>query len=375
MSLVLIMTTAFALLIFFHFFAAARGLKKSREIKATHVPWGISVIKPVKGIDADAYQNFKSFCEQKLAVPYQLIFSLQDADDPALPLLNKLKAEFPRLDIQITVNPVKNSLTAKSSNLFYGLKLAKYNCLILSDADMYAGPDFIARIASQLYSKQKIGVVSALPVHVKPQGFWAWIYQLQLNATILAQWLPYASIFRLGVAGGTIAIKREVLERIGGVEAFGGYVAEDVRIGLLVKEAGYQVAVGPVIYSPVGAKTLGDLASLLARGSIIYRRMLHTALEVPYLVVAYCYLLLTILGIFAANTTFFTAAAIHLTSKIITAALITRTAGTSGKEAFLVPILDVIFIYLYFHTLRKGVLTWRGIAYKVDEQGRMLPVN
>lgn len=375
MSLTLYMAAAFALLIFCHFFAAAYGLSKSRKIKGSKMPSGATVIKPVKGIDSEAYQNFKSFCEQKLDVPYQLIFSLQDEKDPVLPLLHKLKAQYPHLDIQITINPVKKGFTPKNSNLFHGLKLAKYECLILSDADMWVEPDFISRIASQLYSQEKLGVVSALPVHVRAQGFWASLYLLQLNATILAQWLPYASIFRLGVSGATIAMKKEVLEKIGGIEAFSNYVVEDVRIGLLVKEAGYQVAVGPLIYSPVGPKTREDMVSLLARGAVIYRYMLHTALELPYLVVAYFYLLLIILGIFTANPTYFLAAAVHLGGKILTGALIARAAGTSGKVAFLLPILDVIFVYVYFQTLHKGTLTWRGIIYQVDEEGRMLPVK
>lgn len=375
MSPVLWLAAAFALLIIVHFFAAAHGLKKSREIQGTQMPSGVTVIKPVKGLDAEAYENFQSFCEQRLDVPYQLIFSLQDKKDPALPLIQKLKAQYPQLDIQITVNPVKKGFTAKSSNLYYGLRLAKYDCLVLSDADMYATPDFIARIASQLYSRPKLGVVSALPIHVKAQGFWACLYLLQLNATILAQWLPYASIFRLGVAGGTIAIKRDVLEKIGGIESFGNYVVEDVRIGLLVREAGFQVAVGPMIYSPVGPKTREDLVSLLARGAVIYRLMLHNALEIPYLVVAYFYLPLTVLGCLTGNLTYFLAAAVHLLGKIITGTLIARAAGTSGKEALLLPILDLIFVYVYFQTLRKGALTWRGIAYQVDEQGRMLPLE
>lgn len=135
------------------------------------------------------------------------------------------------------------------------------------------------------------------------------------------------------------------------------------------------MAIGPRIYSPVGPKTREDLISLLARGAVIYRLMLPTALEIPYLVIAYFYLPLIILGCFTASPTYFLAAAVHLLGKILTGTLIARAAGTSGKEALFLPILDVIFLYVYFRTLRKGALTWRGIVYRVDEQGRMLPLE
>jgi ceramide glucosyltransferase len=360
--------------IFLHFFAFAIGLNRCRSIKKGQEPPGISVIKPVKGLDAGAYENFASFCVQELTVPYELIFSFQDPQDPALPLVRKLQKDYPQLDIRVTVNPVKTPMTGKSSNLHYGIQMAKYDCLILSDADMRVEPDFVARIASQL-NNPKLGLVSALPIHVGAKGFWALIYMLQLNATILAQWLPYATLFKLGVAGGTIAIKKQVIEEIGGMEAIGDYLVEDVKLGLLVKEAGYQVAIGPEIYSPVGAKTKQDAFSLLARGAIIYRKMLHLALEIPYLAVAYFYFPMMLLGLVLMKPTLILAGVIHLSGKMLTAFMISRRAGTSGVETFLLPVMDGLFLFVYLQVLRTGTLTWRGMSYRVDEEGRQIKVS
>lgn len=359
--------------IFAHYFAFAYGLNRCRSIKKGREPRGISVIKPVKGLDDGAYENFASFCKQELSVPYELIFSFQDPEDPALPLVKRLQEEYPQVEIRVTVNPVKAPMTGKSSNLHYGIQMAKYDCLILSDADMRVQPDFIARIASQL-NDPKLGLVSALPIHVGARGFWGLIYMLQLNATILAQWLPYATVFKLGVAGGTIAIKKQVIEEIGGMEAIGDYLVEDVKLGLLVKEAGYQLAIGPEIYSPVGAKTKEDAISLLARGAIIYRKMLHLALEVPYLFVAYYYFPLILLGLVLMKPILFWAGTVHLFGKMLTAFLISRRAGTSGIETLLLPVMDGIFLYVYLQTLRTGVLTWRGMSYQVDREGRRVRV-
>lgn len=363
--------TVFGLGILLHFFAFAYGLSRIRNIKGGCEPQGISVIKPVKGVDEDAYENFSSFCRQQLSVPYELIFALQDPQDPALPLINKLMREYHDVDIRITVNPVMQPLTGKCSNLYYGIQLAKYDCLVLSDADMRVAPDFISRITSQLYG-EGLGLVSALPIHVDAKGFWALIYMLHLNATILAQWLPWASVFKLGVAGGTVAIKKEVLEHIGGIEAIGDYVVEDVQLGFLVKEAGYGIAIGPEIYSPVGAKNKEDAFSLMARGAIIYRRMLHIALEIPYLLVAYFYLPLLIAGLMMKMPNLLWAAVIHLGLKMLTGFLISRKAGTSGVEAVFIFIADCLFLYIYAKLIVSGDLTWRGITYRVDQKGRRL---
>jgi len=368
------LVTAAAVLGFFillHFVAFRLGLARLRRIKGGQEPPGISVIKPVKGVDAEAYENFQSFCRQRLPVPYELIFALQDPEDPALPLIERLKEEHPEVDIRVTVNPVKHPWTGKCSNLYYGLQLAKYDCLVFSDSDMRVPPDFMARISSQLYGRG-LGLVSALPIHLGAKGFWALIYMLHLNATILAQWLPWATVFKLGVAGGTVAIKREVLDRIGGIAAIGDYLVEDVQLGLLVREAGYGIAIGPPVYSLVGAKTKEDALSLMARGAIIYRRMLSTALEVPYFIVGYFYLPLLAAGIILSYPSLLWAAGIHLGCKVLTGFLISRAAGTSGAEALLVPVMDCLFLYTYGRTLLSGDLTWRGISYRVDEKGRRL---
>lgn len=369
--MLIVIATVFGVGILLHFFAFAYGLYRIRKIEGGCEPQGISVIKPVKGVDEDAYENFRSFCCQNLSVPYELIFALQDPEDPALPLIKKLVREYPEVDIRITVNPVKHPLTGKCSNLYYGIQLAKYDCLVLSDADMRVDPDFISRLTSHLYG-EGLGLVSALPIHVAAKGFWAMIYMLQLNATVLAQWLPWASVFKLGVAGGTVAIKREVLEQIGGIEAVGDYVVEDVQLGFLVKEAGYGIAIGPELYSPVGAKTKEDAISLMARGAIIYRRMLHIALEIPYLLVAYFYLPLLLAGLVMMSPHLLWAAAIHLGFKMLTGFLISRKAGTSGVEAIYIFITDCLFLYIYVRLIISGDLTWRGITYQVDQKGRRL---
>ncbi|MBO8128140.1 MAG: glycosyltransferase [Peptococcaceae bacterium] len=369
--IVLVMAAVFALFMLGHVVPASCGLRRINRSPETKPAVGVSVVKPVKGLDADVWNNFRSFCEQDYKGPYEIIFSLQDKSDPALPLLYKLKEKYSGVDIKIIVNPVKEGLTGKSSNLLYGARMARHPYLVFSDADMYVEKDFITKIVAPLLD-HKVGLVSALPVHVDPKGLWALVYQLQLNGTVLAQWLPYAGIFKLGVAGGTIAVRRDVLDEIGGIEAFGGYVAEDVKIGQMVVEAGYEVRVGPPVISPVGAKSYEDAVSLLARGALIYRRMLHTALEIPFMVVAYFYGVAGIGYLLTGMPEYLYAFLVHLGGKMLTMFLVTRRAGTGGKEALVLPVMDAVFLWTYIRIVVQGTLSWRGITYHVDREGRMI---
>ncbi|MDD5287401.1 MAG: ceramide glucosyltransferase, partial [Desulfuromonadaceae bacterium] len=82
----------------------ARGKGQKKVFDLPCLP-GVTILKPVKGLDADSYDNFVSFCRQQYEGPLQLLFAVASADDQIITVIRQLIADFPGHDIGLTINP------------------------------------------------------------------------------------------------------------------------------------------------------------------------------------------------------------------------------------------------------------------------------
>jgi len=233
--------TAFYL---FSILSAWRFLRRPRAAPGFHPP--VSILKPVRGADPHAYECFRSHC--LLDYPqYEIIFGVHEPDDPAVPLIERLKQEFPQRRIALVICPRELGTNRKVSNLIQMLPAARYDHLLINDGDIRVPPDYLQRIMEPL-AEAKVGLVTALYRAVAGSTLGSKLEALSITDFAAAVLVAYTNrrAFHYGF-GSTLAFPRRVLEGIGGFAALADYLADDHQVGTLIAQAGYGIVVSDLV--------------------------------------------------------------------------------------------------------------------------------
>src|SRR6202020_131235 len=97
MALIPLIYYSLALFSAWRFFRCSRRTRL--EAPTSYAP-PVSNLKPIRGLDPDAYENFASFCRQDYP-EYEIVFCVGDASEPALPTIQRLIRDFPECQIRV----------------------------------------------------------------------------------------------------------------------------------------------------------------------------------------------------------------------------------------------------------------------------------
>jgi ceramide glucosyltransferase len=357
--------------------AFLREQKADRSVRPTQVLPPVSILKPLKGVDPDIYESFRSHCLQDYP-EYEIIFGVSDADDPAVASVHKLQQEFPGHAIRLVVSPNKLGANVKVSNLAQMLNTATYDDLIVNDSDIRVEPDYLRRVIAPL-ADEAVGMVTCLYRGVAAPTLGSRLESLGISTDFCPSVLVARQLegdLRFGL-GSTLAFRRADLERIGGFESFVDFLADDYELGRRIAGLGLRVVLSDVVVET--HLPAYDLRGFLAH-QLRWARGVRDARAGGYIGLVSTYgLMWALLALLAARgaqwswVVFGVVAALRLA--------VALTAGRSAlrdarllNQLWLLPVRDLVAVAVWIASFAGHTVTWRGDRFRL-KKGRLIRVS
>ncbi len=244
----------------------------SAETPSTFTP-PISNLKPIRGLDPDAYENFASLCRQDYP-EYELLFCVGSLQDPVVPVIDQLVKDFPDCKIRLIVGSNRNGVNDKVAKLARLTSEATYEHLVINDSDVRVEPDYFRNIIAPLQDA-KVGGVTCLYVSTGTHTFaenLQWLGMISdFFPSILTAWQLDGVKFALGT---TIATTRTRLAEFDGYDALVNRPADDLLIGRMIAEHGHKVELLPYAVSTVSDfRSFGELLKKRLRWIVVMRHL------------------------------------------------------------------------------------------------------
>lgn len=335
----------------------------------------VTILKPVRGADAQAYENFASFCRQDYP-DFQIIFGVQDTSDPVIPIIEKLPHAFPACDIALVVSPKEIGFNRKVSNLQNMLSTAHHAVLLIADSDIRVGPDYLRRVVAPL-QQERVGMVTCLYRGTNATTLGGLLENIGISSTFGPEVCAARALQGIKFAlGSTIVLKRELLEKIGGFPAIADYLADDYLLGYHTAAAGYEIVLSDyVVEHDTGPLTCGAMLQHQLR----WARAVRSARPWGYLGLIVTYGTVTaLLALLAWQFSSFAwwLLAVTLLLRLLPAFVV----GIFGMRDFtlarwfwLLPVRDVITFGVWLVGFVGNRIVWRGESFRVLPDGKLAP--
>lgn len=355
---------------------------RSRLARADAAPavWPpVTLLKPVYGLEKKLSANLRSACLQDYP-QYQVVYSVQRQDDPALPLLLELQNEFGPEKVAVVRSNANVGVNGKINNLSGALPHARHELLVISDSDVLLRSDFLRRIVAPL-ADPDVGAVSTFFRGRDAEAWYEQMEQLTLNADHFAMAMLASATGLFDFCfGASTALSKQTLAAIGGFEALGDFLAEDTEMGRRVIGLGKRLVDIPYVVD-----TTIDLASPAQWWQKQTYWEQNTRVAVPGAFVAS--LLLRVIPfalVFAAARGWDPlglwvlgfAALARLVAVVAVLGVALADAG-GLRMIWLVPIKDVLSLIWFVRAFAKRRVVWRGVEMALTSDGRLsaLPVT
>ncbi|MFC5864339.1 bacteriohopanetetrol glucosamine biosynthesis glycosyltransferase HpnI [Acidicapsa dinghuensis] len=353
---------------------------------------GVSILKPVKGFDDGMYEAFRSHCQQTYAGEYELIFGAGSEDDPAVPAVHQLMAEFPNRAIKLVFCPNRLGANGKVSNLIRMQAEARYDYLLINDSDIRVGPHYLERVMRQFAATVKSSAGR------KPTGMVTALYRGHASRTSTGRLTLGSKLEALGIAtdfqagvlvarliergihfglGSTLAVRREALAAGGGLEALVDQLADDYEMGARIAAAGYAIQLAPeTVETHVPAYNWRGFWSHQLR----WARTVRDSRKWGYVGLLFTHLIpLACINVLASGASFWSLWLLCLALCLRLGAAMQVGVGVLHdrqvlRDLWLLPIRDLVGFAIWVWSFASHTIEWRGERFLLKD-GKLVKMN
>jgi ceramide glucosyltransferase len=334
----------------------------------------VTILKPVHGLEKSLEKNLRSACLQNYPT-YQVIFSVQNENDPALPLLRSLQGEFGCDQVTVVIDQRQVGTNGKINNLLGGLAHARHEILVISDSDVYTGPDYLKAIVAPL-DDPDVGFVCTF---FKATSAGSWFERMEL-LTMNACFFPdtafaYVTKTAKFCIGSSVAFRQSTLKDIGGLESLADYLAEDYEMGRRIWKQGRKAGVAPyVVETVVDLQTptqwwkhqvYWDQNSCIVRPGALLSTLIIR--PVPFACLFAILRLADPLGLLVLG------GAVVWRLMMAAGILLFGLADREGLKSLpLLPLRDIAGVVSLILALTQRTTVWRGRKFSLTKDGRMV---
>ena len=224
-------------------YLAGRFARKKSGVVDEFPP--ITILKPLHGPEPSLEHDLETFFVQDYPAPVQLVFGVSSPDDAAIAVVERLRARHPAAIAVVVIDDRHYGTNPKVSNLIGMRTAALHDVLVLSDSDIAVTPDYLRRIAAAL-APPGVGAVTCVYTGRVAAGFGSRLAAMGVNYHFLPNVITGLALRLTSPCfGSTIAIKKAVLDEIGGFAAFASQLADDHEIGRAVRAKKHRVVIPP----------------------------------------------------------------------------------------------------------------------------------
>lgn len=225
--------------------ATRRYLSARRPALATLPP--VSILKPLCGHDEGLEDNLRSFFAQDYP-DFEVLLAVHRASDPAVEVAEKIMDEYSgSVNARLIVTGESPIPNAKAFSLNRLVREARHELLVMGDSDIRVRPDLLVELARE-FGDPQVGLITCPYRAVGGSTLWSRLEALGMNTELLGGVLVARMIEGMKFAlGCTLAVRRGVLEAMGGFAYLQEFLAEDFVIGHRAAEMGHQVLLSSAV--------------------------------------------------------------------------------------------------------------------------------